>query len=94
MAAIFAYTTVTNIVERPEGIKIATFFIVGIVLVSSLSRAMRSLEIRLRSVQLDARAQRYVMDMVRGGCASSPPPDKRTVEEYDRRRSSRARTTA
>jgi hypothetical protein len=84
MAAIFAYTTVTNVVERPEGIKIATFFIVGIVLVSSLSRALRSLEIRLRTVQLDAPAKRYVMDMVpRGVRVIAHRPDKRTIEEYD-----------
>src|SRR3954468_10651329 len=52
MAVVFAYTTVTNIVERPEGIKIASLFIVAIVLTSALSRAVRSLEIRLRTVHL------------------------------------------
>jgi hypothetical protein len=84
MAAIFAYTTVTNIVERPEGIKIATFFIVGIVVVSSLSRALRSLEIRLRTVSLDAPATRYLLDMVpRGVRVIAHRPDKHTVEEYD-----------
>ncbi len=84
MAVIFAYTTVTNVVERPEGIKIASFFIVGIVLVSSLSRALRSLEIRLRSVNLDPPARRYITDMVpRGVRIIAHRPDKRTVEEYD-----------
>ena len=29
MATIFAYTTILNIFERPEGIKIASFFIGG-----------------------------------------------------------------
>jgi hypothetical protein len=86
MAAIFAYTTVTNVVERPEGLKIASFFIVGIVLVSSLSRALRSLEIRLRTVQLDPPAQRYVMDMVpRGVRVIAHRPDRHTVEEYDKK---------
>jgi amino acid permease len=84
MAAIFAYTTVTNVVERPEGIKIAAFFIAGIVLVSSLSRALRSLEIRLRSVNLDPPAVRYIKDMVpRGVRVIAHRPDKHTVEEYD-----------
>jgi amino acid permease len=84
MAVIFAYTTVTNVVERPEGIKIASFFIVGIVLVSSLSRALRSLEIRLRSVNLDPPARRYITDMVpRGVRIIAHRPDKGTVEEYD-----------
>jgi len=84
MAVVFAYTTVTNVVERPEGIKIASFFIVGIVLVSSLSRALRSLEIRLRSVNLDPPARRYITDMVpRGVRIIAHRPDKGTVEEYD-----------
>jgi hypothetical protein len=86
MAAIFAYTTVTNVVERPEGLKIASFFIVGIVLVSSLSRTLRSLEIRLRTVNLDPPARRYITDMVpRGVRVIAHRPDKRTVEEYDKK---------
>ncbi len=60
------------------------YFIVGIVLVSSLSRALRSLEIRLRSVNLDPPARRYITDMVpRGVRIIAHRPDKRTVEEYD-----------
>ena len=51
-------------------------------LVSSLSRALRSLEIRLRTVQLDPPAQRYVMDMVpRGVRVIAHRPDRHTVEQ-------------
>ena len=86
MAAIFAYTTVTNAIERPEGLKIALFFIAGIVLVSGLSRALRSLEIRLRTVELDPPARRYIREAVpRGVRIIAHRPDKRTVEEYDRK---------
>ena len=35
---IFAYTLVANIIERPDGIKIASFFIAAIVVVSLVSR--------------------------------------------------------
>jgi hypothetical protein len=84
MAGIFAYTTVANVVERPEGIKIASFFIVAIVLVSALSRTLRSLEIRLRTVDLDAAARRHILDMVPYGVRIiAHRPDKRTEEEYD-----------
>ncbi len=38
IAAVFFYTTVTNMVERPEGIKIASLFILGIVISSLVSR--------------------------------------------------------
>src|SRR5205823_13653696 len=86
MAAIFAYTTVANVVERPEGIKIAFFFIVAIVVTSAFSRALRSLEIRLRTVTLDAAARRFILDMApRGVRVIAHRPDKRTEEEYDRK---------
>ena len=54
---IFTYTTVLNIYERPEGIKIASFFIATIVMTSLVSRAMRSTELRITWVHLDAGAE-------------------------------------
>src|SRR5205823_3292697 len=57
ISLIFTYTTVLNVYERPEGIKIASFFIATIVTTSLVSRAMRSTELRITWVHLDARAQ-------------------------------------
>ncbi|MGH9163574.1 MAG: amino acid transporter [Vicinamibacteraceae bacterium] len=57
---VFAYTTLANIVERPEGIKIATWFIVAIVTTSLLSRVLRSTELRIHAVQLDDTAQSFI----------------------------------
>jgi hypothetical protein len=86
MALIFAYTTIANVVERPEGIKIASFFIMAIIVTSAVSRAVRSLEIRLNTVNLDPAARRYVLEMVpRGVRVIAHRPDKKTVEEYDRK---------
>ena len=86
MAAVFAYTTVANVVERPEGIKIASFFILAIIVTSAFSRAVRSLEIRLNTVNLDAAARQYILDMAaRGVRVIAHRPDKKTVEEYDRK---------
>jgi len=42
---VFLYTTIVNIIERPEGIRIAAFFI-GAIIVTSVSRVWRSTEIR------------------------------------------------
>jgi hypothetical protein len=56
VAAVFVYTTVLNIYERPEGIKIATFFIATMVTTSLISRALRSTELRIKSVTLDEKA--------------------------------------
>ena len=57
IALVFIYTTVLNIYERPEGIKIASVFITVMIATSVLSRAMRSTELRCHLVELDAAAR-------------------------------------
>ncbi len=56
ISLVFVYTTALNIYERPEGIKIASFFIVSMVATSLLSRALRSTELRITGIQLDPQA--------------------------------------
>ncbi len=56
VSLVFLYTTVANIHERPEGIKIAVFFIGAMVLTSVVSRALRSTELRICGVELDKQA--------------------------------------
>ncbi|MFF9127483.1 amino acid transporter [Streptomyces sp. NPDC014889] len=63
IAAVFLYTTVVNIIERPDGVKIGGCFIAGIMLVSLLSRLARSFELRVTSVTLDGMAERFVRDI-------------------------------
>jgi hypothetical protein len=63
---IFLYTLVANIFERPDGIKIASFFIVAIVVVSLASRVRRSLELRQESIELDEKAQRLIDEASKG----------------------------
>ncbi len=55
--AVFAYTTLANIIERPEGLKISSIFIACIVVSSFVSRAIRSTELRITDVQLDEIAE-------------------------------------
>ena len=62
ITAIFAYTTGVNIYERPEGLKISSVFIVVILIVSLLSRALRSTELRIRDVELTPEAARLMQD--------------------------------
>jgi len=86
ITVIFVYTTVVNMFERPEGIKIASWFIATIVLTSLISRALRSTELRVQSVEPDAEAQRFIRE---AGDApvrilASRPGDG-TVEEYVRK---------
>src|SRR5262249_38101755 len=64
---IFIYTTLVNIYERPEGIKIASFFIGAIILTSLISRTFRSLELRVDRYELDEMAARFVEEAKRNG---------------------------
>lgn len=56
IALLFVYTTLLNMGERPEGVKIASFFIVSIIFVSMISRAIRSTELRITGIHLDEAA--------------------------------------
>lgn len=59
---VFLYATVVNIVEQPEGIKIASCFIGAIILTSLISRVWRSTELRVERIDLDATAERFIAD--------------------------------
>jgi hypothetical protein len=84
MTLIFVYTTAVNIYERPEGLKIASIFIVSIIVTSLSSRALRATELRIGRVLLNDRAQRFVDETAPHGIRIvAHRPDKRTVEEYD-----------
>ncbi|MEW2500428.1 amino acid transporter [Amycolatopsis sp. NPDC047767] len=89
---VFLYTTIANVIERPDGVKIAAFFIVAIVLTSMISRATRSLELRVEEVDFDAAAQRILDKAVRAGEIRiiANEPDARDEAEYrDKEREAR-----
>ena len=69
LTVIFAYTTLVNIVDRPEGLKIANIFIIGIVISSMVSRVLRSTELRVQSVEADDLARQFLDDARGGGGA-------------------------
>ena len=60
VTAVFVYTTVANMIERPEGLKIGLLFVVVIFVVSFASRALRSFELRITDVHLDDAALEIV----------------------------------
>ncbi len=59
---IFVYTTVRNVVERPDGVKIATWFIVTIIVTSLISRVLRSTELRVQGVKADPVAETFLRE--------------------------------
>ena len=56
VTAIFIYTTIANVIERPDGVRIASFFIIAILVISITSRVQRSFQLRARSVRFDEAA--------------------------------------
>ena len=57
---VFVYTTAANIVQRTDGIRIAGLFILGLIVVSLVSRVLRSYGLRATSATLDDTAQQFV----------------------------------
>lgn len=60
ISVVFTYTTVVNMIEQPEGIKIALIFIIAIVISSLVSRVWRTTELRVERVELDDLAQKFI----------------------------------
>jgi hypothetical protein len=60
ITAVFIYTTIVNVIERPDGVKIAAFFISAIIITSLISRVWRSTELRVEQVAFDDTARRFI----------------------------------
>jgi hypothetical protein len=80
----FIYTTLANIVERPDGIRIASFFIGAIVVTSLISRVWRSTELRATNVEFDEVAHSLVNEASHDDVLHviANHPDDRTSREY------------
>ena len=85
IAAIFLYTTFVNIAERPEGLKIASIFVTTIICASLISRVMRSTELRVSGVLLDATASSFIEEASRLGAIRiiANRPDEGDRAEYE-----------
>ena len=83
VALIFIYTTIANIIERPEGVKIAAIFIAAILAVSLASRFARSFELRVTDVTFDPTAQLFIRDTARRTIRFiAKEPDRRKRADY------------
>jgi hypothetical protein len=84
ITAVFGYTTVLNVLERPDGIRIASFFIVLTVATSLVSRSLRSTELRNNAVTFDEEANRIIeSDQDQLIRVVAHRPDQHDVAEYD-----------
>ncbi|MDQ6755046.1 MAG: amino acid transporter [Actinomycetota bacterium] len=86
IAVVFTYTTIVNIVERPEGIRIAAIFILGIVVISLLSRIRRSFELHASHIRIDEAALEFVAANENGPIhIIAHEPMKLTAQAYRRK---------
>ncbi|HSV40557.1 MAG TPA: amino acid transporter [Nocardioidaceae bacterium] len=83
ITVVFVYTTVVNVIERPDGVKIGACFILAIIGVSLASRLTRAFELRTTSVVLDAKAETFLRDCARRSIRLiANEPDGRDRDEY------------
>jgi hypothetical protein len=84
VAVVFLYTTVVNVIERPDGLRIAALFILGILVISIVSRVQRSLQLRATSVELDEQALAFVTADCHQGAIRiiANEPDDGSAKEY------------
>jgi len=62
LTLIFGYTTIINIYERPEGLKISAVFIITIIMTSLVSRVLRSTELRVHGIKADDIARAFIKE--------------------------------
>ena len=87
ITAIFFYTLAVNIVERPDGLEIALFFILAIITTSFISRVFRSTELRADRIIADDTAlaiidQSRIHGTIHLVCNR---PESESVEALDRK---------
>jgi len=84
---VFVYTTIDNIIERPDGVKIGGLFIAAIIAVSIASRLMRAFELRTTEIAFDEQAEMFLRDCARRSIRIvANEPDLRDAAEYRRKR--------
>jgi len=65
ITVVFAYTTLAVIIEKPDGIKIAAFFIMTILLTSFISRIVRSRELRFQGFHIPDIESKLMWDTIK-----------------------------
>jgi hypothetical protein len=64
---VLVYAFVDNVIEKPDGIVISFSFILGIGVVSLVSRVWRSTELRADRIDFDERARELIAEAIRSG---------------------------
>jgi hypothetical protein len=62
LTLVLLYALVENVIEKPDGLAISGLFILGIIVVSLVSRVSRTTELRAERIEFDEPARRFVTD--------------------------------
>ncbi len=62
LTLVLLYALAANVVEKPDGITISAFFILGTVVISLISRVTRTTELRADHIEFDEVARRFIAD--------------------------------
>jgi hypothetical protein len=65
LTLVLLYALVENIREKPDGIAISALFIAGIIVISLISRATRTTELRAERIKFDEPARRYLTESLK-----------------------------
>jgi hypothetical protein len=83
IALVLVYTTLDNVRERPDGVKIGGCFIAAIMLVSLFSRVTRALELRTTEIVHNDLAESFINDCARRSIRLvANEPNSRDANEY------------
>lgn len=64
LTAVLVYALVDNIIEKPDGLAISALFILGIIIVSLVSRVTRTTELRADHIEFDRLARQFISDSI------------------------------
>jgi len=87
VTGVFLYTTAANMIERPDGLKIASCFIAAIIVSSGISRLIRSTELRFAGFEFVDTHSRFLWDALKHlefPVLVPHRPGRRNLEEKER----------
>jgi hypothetical protein len=64
LTLVLLFALIDNVIEKPDGITISLFFILGVVVISLISRVTRTTELRADYIEFDETARRFIAESI------------------------------
>jgi hypothetical protein len=64
LTLVLLFALIDNVIEKPDGITISFFFILGVVVISLISRVTRTTELRADYIEFDDTARRFIAESI------------------------------